>query len=34
MCRLIRGRKKKSIRKVKINRIIRRNVEVKEVERS
>jgi hypothetical protein len=34
MFRLIRGSRKKSIRKVRINRIIGRNVEVKEVERS
>jgi len=34
MCRLIRGSRKKSIRKIGINRIIRRTVEFKEVKRS
>jgi len=34
MCRLIGGNREKSIRKVRIKRIIRRNVEFKEVEKS
>jgi hypothetical protein len=32
MCRLIRESRKKSIRKIRISRIMKRNVEVKEVE--
>jgi hypothetical protein len=34
MCRLVRGSRKKSIRKIRKNRIIRRYAEFKEVERS